>query len=170
MSEQDNIPFENLLHILRQFRTAIVVTRRNDKTLAGRPMVIADCTSAGHLWFITRVESSTIRDITENPEVAACLQADECYLSISGLARTTRDNSRIDELWDERHAVWYELGRDDPSLILLEIVPTYGEYWDRSGMSAIRFKMQELRARLTGESLDTTAGNHGDVDFSDRPG
>lgn len=169
MSENTATTFENFLDILQRFDVAMVVTRHDDGTLTGRPLAIADRTSDGHLWFMTHVDSSTIEDITENPEVAACLQADGCYLSISGLARTTRDKGRIDALWSPTQAVWYEEGKNDPSLILLEIVPTYAEYWDRSGARGIGFRIRELRAMLSGETFEKTAGRHGDVDFNDDP-
>jgi general stress protein 26 len=169
MSNDTETSFESFLDILQRFEVAIVVTRDMNGTLRGRPLAIADRTHEGNLWFLTHVDSATIDDITENPEIAACLQADGCYLSISGLARATRDRSRIDALWSPDQSVWYELGKDDPSLILLEIVPTYAEYWDRSGASGIRFKLRELSAMLSGETVEKTAGIHGDVDFDERP-
>ena len=157
--------FDILLRLLKGFENAIIVTRRPDGALAGRPMAIADSTVDGHLWFLTRADSSTIRDITDNPEVVACLQCDHCYLSLSGLARATRDSDRVDALWSPRDAVWYEKGKHDPNLILLEIVPTYGEYWDRSGIDTIAFRLQELRAMVTGETPEDVPGKHGDVEF-----
>lgn len=167
MSKDTETSFESFLDILRRFDVAIVVTRNAEGALRGRPLAIADRTREGHLWFMTHVDSATIDDITENPEVAACLETDGCYLSISGLARATRDKDRIDALWSPTQSVWYELGKDDPSLILLEIVPTYAEYWDRSGASGIGFRIRELRAMLAGETFEKTAGVHGDVDFDE---
>lgn len=158
--------FDSFLQNLREFDTASVVTRSKQDMLIGRPMAIADCTAAGHLWFITRVESSTVRDITDNPQIAACMQSNGRYVSISGYPRTTRDKQRVDRIWDPRQAAWFDKGRDDPSLILLEIVPAYGEYWDRTGGSGIDFKFREMRAMVTGSTFEETAPNHGLVDFS----
>lgn len=158
-------PFDEFVKLLTRFDTACIVTRSKDNQLLGRPMAIAECTPDAHLWFITRVESSTIGDITENPEIGAILQSGGLYLSISGVARTSRDKDRINRLWTTDQAVWFEEGKDDPTLILLEIVPMYGEYWDRSGAQAIDFKIREVRALLTGETLEKTAGRHGSVQF-----
>lgn len=160
-----NLTFEKLMHLLTEFRTCSIVTRRKDGLLVGRPMAIAESTTDGHLWFITHVESSAVEHITENPEIAAILQADDRYVSLSGYARTTRDKARVDQLWDPSQSVWFEKGKEDPSLILLEIVPVYGEYWDRSGLSGIEFKLKEVRALVTGETLGATAREHGTVNF-----
>lgn len=162
---QDNRSFNDFIELLRRFDSASVVTRSQDNQLFGRPMAIAECTPEAHLWFITRVESSTVNDITEHPEIAAILQSGSLYLSVSGYARTCRDKDLIDRLWSLNQSVWFEKGKQDPSLILLEIVPTYGEFWDRSGGKAIDFKIQEIRALLTGSTLDPTAGHHGRVHF-----
>lgn len=157
--------FDELLEILRGFATAIVVTRSADGDLVGRPMAIADCTGQAHLKFLTRSDGSTIRDAVAYPALAACMQSGDRYLSLSGIARTTRDRREIDQLWNPRDAVWFDGGKDDPKLIVLEIVPRYGEYWDRSGFSGIVFKLEELRARLGGQTLGKVPGKHGDVAF-----
>jgi general stress protein 26 len=160
-----DLNFDKLMGLLQSFETASVVTRSAADRICGRPMAIAECTTEGHLWFVTRVESATIADITEHPAVAAILQSSGRYVSISGLARTSRDGDRIDELWDPGQAVWFEKGKQDPSLILLEIVPVHGEYWDRSGLSGIDFKLREIRALITGATFGATAGEHGTVSF-----
>jgi general stress protein 26 len=157
--------FREFIELLQGFDSASIVTRGPDNRLFGRPMTIAECTPEAHLWFITRVESSTLNDITENPEIAAILQSGHTWLSVSGFARACRDKDLIDRLWSANQAVWFEQGKDDPSLILLEIVPMYAEFWDRSGGNAIRFKIREMRALLAGDTLDESAGHHGSVSF-----
>jgi general stress protein 26 len=157
--------FAQFIEQLKKFNTAHVVTRADDDSLLARPMAIAEITGDGHLWFITHVESSAIRDITEHPQIAACLQSGGRYLSISGLAKTSRDRSRIEQLWDPRQAVWFEKGIQDPSLILLEIVPMAGEFWDRSGIRGIDFRIREVGALITGSRLEDDAGAHGQINF-----
>jgi general stress protein 26 len=157
--------FDDLIEIMQGFDTAVVITKTADGSLVGRPMAIADCTNDARLWFLTRTDSSTLRDVVGHPALAACMQSGERYLSISGIARTTRDKRQINELWKPGDVDWFEGGKDDPKLIVLEIVPTYGEYWDRSGINGVVLKIQELRARLTGHTLGKIPGKHGDVAF-----
>ena len=157
--------YATLIEQLHQFTTAHIVTRAPDDSLAARPMAIADITTDGHLWFITHADSSAIRDITEHPETAACLQAPGRYVWIGGLARTSREQSRIERIWDPAQAVWFDEGKQDPELVLLEIVPVRGEFWDRSGARGIDFKLRLVSALITGRRLDESAGAHGSVNF-----
>lgn len=164
----DETQFKKFLDLLRGFDTAMLVTRREDGELRSRPMSIADCTDAAHLWFVTSTDTGTIDELTEAPRVNVALQSDGRYLSISGTARATRDPARIEALWSEYQRVWFEKGRDDPSLILIEIVPTYAEYWDTSGVAGMKFLFEAAKAYLSGETLDGDDAVHGKLPFPDK--
>lgn len=156
------------LALLRNFDAAMLVTER-DKQLRSRPMAIADSTEDGRLWFVTSVDSAKLDEITENPHVNVAMQANRKFLSISGTTRATRDPEKIDELWNDSIGIWFEKGREDPELILIEVVPTYAEYWDRSGFEAARFMFEAAKSAVTGEALDEDdAGAHGKVRFGNR--
>ncbi len=150
--------------ILRTFEHAMLVTERGSE-LRSRPMAIAERTDDGRVWFITDVESAKLDEMTDKPQVNLAMQQDSRFLSVSGTARVTRDAAKIDELWNDLHSVWYPEGRNDPTLVLLEIVPTYVEYWDRSGVEAIKFMFETARSAITGETMSEDAGVHGKVDF-----
>lgn len=158
---------QEFIEVLRNFDSAMLVTRR-DTELRSRPMAIAECTDDGRLWFVTSVDSGKLDEITENPQVNVAMQADRKFLSVSGTTRATRDRDKIDELWDDSMNLWFSEGRKDPELILLEVVPTYAEFWDRSGLDAARFMFAAARSAITGHTLDeNVAGVHGKVDFHD---
>lgn len=156
MKENDLRQFTD---ILKTFDTAMLVTQRG-RQLRSRPMQIADRTDDGRVWFVTSIDSAKLEELTENPDVNVAMQAESRFLSISGAVRATRDRQKVDELWNESYEAWFEKGRDDPTLVLLEIVPTYVEYWDRSSVDGIRF----MFAAVTGEPPDAE-GVHGKVDF-----
>ena len=62
--------------------------------------------------------------------------------------------------------MWFEKGIDDPELILIEIIPTYAEYWDRSGAQGVRFALKEIAALAMGKTLREGEGyRKGSVDF-----
>lgn len=153
------------VELLKHFDAAMLVTER-DRELRSRPMAVADSTEEGRLWFVTSVDSAKLEEITENPHVNVTMQAGRKFLSISGTTRATRDRARIDELWSDALGIWFEKGRDDPELILLEVIPTYAEYWDRSGFEAARFMFEAAKSALTGSTPDEdAAGAHGKVRF-----
>jgi general stress protein 26 len=159
---------KEFLRLLQNFDAAMLVTER-DSQLRARPMAIAQTTDDCSLWFITSVDSAKLDEITENPHVNVTMQANRRFLSVSGTTRATRDPHKIDELWSDSLGIWFEQGRDDPELILLEVVPTYAEYWDRSGIEAAKFMFEAARSAITGETLDEDeAGAHGKIRFGNR--
>lgn len=159
--------FKHFLELLRDFDRAMLVTRHGADELRSRPMAIADCTDAAHLWFVTSTDTGTIEELTDYPFVNVSLQDDSRFLSISGTARATRDPVRIRELWSEFQRIWFEKGPEDPSLILLEIVPTYAEYWDVSGVNGIKFMFDAARAYVSGDTLSGDEIAHAKLPFPD---
>jgi len=158
---------KEFLELLKHFDAAMLVTERDDE-LRSRPMAIAESTDDGRLWFVTSVDSAKLDEITENPHVNVAMQANRKFLSVSGTTRATRDPDKIDELWSDSLGIWFEEGRNDPELILLEVVPTYAEYWDRSGFEAAKFMFAAAKSAVIGEVLDEDdAGAHGKVRFGD---
>ncbi|HLT91081.1 MAG TPA: pyridoxamine 5'-phosphate oxidase family protein [Woeseiaceae bacterium] len=160
----DEQQLHEFIDVLNAFDYAMLVTRRGSE-LRSRPMGIADRTDDGHVWFITSIDSAKLDEITENPAVNVAMQADDKFLSISGTVRATRDPERISAVWDGIQDLWFPKGRHDPTLVLLEVVPTYAEYWDRSGIESVRFAFDAAKAMVTGETLQKEAGKHGKLDF-----
>ena len=153
---------EELKHftdILETFDTAMLVTQRG-RELRSRPMEIVDRSTDGRVWFITSIDSAKLEELTENPDVNVAMQDDPRFLSISGAVRATRDREKVDEVWKESFDAWFPEGREDPTVVLLEVVPTYVEYWDRSGEGGLlsMFTSPEETA-ADDEAL------HGKVDF-----
>ncbi|MEQ9562975.1 MAG: pyridoxamine 5'-phosphate oxidase family protein [Woeseiaceae bacterium] len=166
MNESD---MKNFIETLESFSAGMLVTQRGNE-LRSRPMAIADCTDTGRVWFITSVDSGKLEELTEHPRVNVSMQSDSRFLSISGTARTTRDAAKIDELWRNDYSIWFDKGKQDPSLILLEIVPTFAEYWDRSGFAGMRFMFAAAKGAIAGETLDEDdIDGHGKIDFPSRP-
>lgn len=148
---------------LETFDTAMLVTQRGSE-LRSRPMAIADTTEDGRVWFITSIDSGKLQELTEHPNVNVTMQADATFLSISGAARATRDREKVNELWRDDQGIWFPEGREDPTVILLEIVPTYAEYWDRSGIEGLKFLFSAAKSAATGATV-SSEGVHGKVDF-----
>ena len=158
---------QHFLELLRGFDTAMLTTWHGRHELRARPMKIAQSTDAGHLWFITNVGSEKISELTEYPFACACLQDTDRFLSISGTARITRDAAKLAELWTPGERAWFEQGADDPELVLLELVPTHAELWDRAGSEGLKFMFREARAVLTREPMTEREAGHEQLDFED---
>lgn len=164
MSESD---LKELKNELEKFDHAMMGTRRGDAELRSRPMRIAGVDDRCHIWFISSVSSGKLDEITEFPSANLSFQDGQRFISVSGIVRVTRDSDAIDEYWSASQAVWFEAGRNDPELVLIEIIPTYAEYWDRSGMKGLKFLLLEAQAMVSGDTLDADSATHEKVQFSD---
>lgn len=163
MSDKDQR--QEFLEILESFDAAMLVTQRGEQ-LRSRPMAIADRGADGRVCFVSSVDSGKLEEITDSPQVNVAMQGGSRFLSISGTVRATRERARIDEVWRESMSLWFEEGRQDPELVLLEVVPMYAEYWDRSGIEAVKFMFAAAKSVVTGDTLDEDDGVHGKLRFS----
>lgn len=150
--------FQELGEVIAGFDHVMLVTER-DGELRSRPMAIADFTDDGRIRFITRDDSGKLEELEDNDIVNVAAQHDGSYLSVSGRARLTKDQALIEECWQKRQERWFSEGKEDPHVVLLEVVPTYAEFWERSETTLSRL--------LPGD--DAVEEEHGEVDLRSEP-
>jgi general stress protein 26 len=124
--------------ILGAGRTASVTTRTAGGALESRPLAIIEDDFDGRLWFFTADPSAKTADVAAHPEVNVSVGDDTGWLSFSGTAAVSRDAARIDRYWNPWAAAYFEGGRDDPSVALLEVTVDTIEYWDFEKPAVIR--------------------------------
>lgn len=144
-------PQEQFQSHLDGFDNAMLVTRAADGQLRSRPMALATAEPSSNLWFVTSNDSGKVDEIEANPEVCVTMQGGGKFLSLSGRATFSRDRTKIEELWNEAWKVWFPEGKNDPSLILIHVAATEGEYWDNSGISGLKYMFEAGKAYLAGE-------------------
>lgn len=156
---------DKLRELLSDFDSAMLVTRTATGDLRSRPMAVADVEPGGGLWFLTERHSGKLAEIARDDHVNVAMQSKSKFVSISGRAVAVDDARKVAELWNETWRVWFPGGKDDPSLVLLKVQGTAGEYWDYSGTSGIKYLIEAGRAYLSGTKPDV-AGDpkvHGKV-------
>jgi general stress protein 26 len=151
MSER---PSDKLQDLMRDFDTAMLVTRTAAGQLRSRPMAVAEVEESGALWFFTERDSAKMDEIARDPQVNVAMQSKLKFVSISGRATPSSDRRKIAELWDEAWKEWFPGGQDDPSLLLLRVDGEEGEYWDNSCASGIRYLIEAGKAYLAGTKPD----------------
>ena len=144
-------PQEDFHSHLCKFDNAMLVTRATDGQLRCRPMVIAGTEQDADLWFATSIDSGKAQEILAAPQVCVAMQDGGLYLSISGVAELSQDAAKIDELWSEAWKVWFPNGKQDPSLALIRVTATEGEFWDRSGLKRLTYLFKAGKAYLLGD-------------------
>lgn len=116
--------------ILKAARTASVTTQTAEGHLESRPLAVITDDFDGKLWFFTADPSPKTQDLATHPEVNVSVGDGKGWLSLSGIGSVSRDAERIDRYWNPWAEAYFEGGRDDPSVALLEVDVHTVHYWD----------------------------------------
>jgi general stress protein 26 len=109
---------------------AMMTTRRADGHLQSRAMATQKRASGADLWFVTLENSDKLRDISRDPHVNLSYYKDRTreWISVSGLARTSQDRQKIQELYAPDWKAWFPKGDDprhgteeDPRMVLIAV-------------------------------------------------
>ena len=130
MSDTDDQPLEIVRRILSKARTASVTTRSSNGELHSRPLAVIEDAFVDTLWFFTADPSPKTADVALHPEVNVSVGDGKGWLSFSGTAAVSRDSARIDKYWNPWAEAYFEGGRTDPAVALLEVTVHSVHYWD----------------------------------------
>lgn len=159
----DTNPHEHIYDLVKDFRTAMLVTKDAAGKLHARPMSVAELRADADAYFATSIDSPKIAEIEADPEAMITFQDGSQFAFISGHARVVRDRALIDRLWSETWRVWFPGGKDDPSLCLLKLEAREGEYWDNSGTKGLRYIFEGVKAIFQKERPETHETQHAKV-------
>lgn len=146
---------EHLVSVLKDFSTAMLITRTAEGNLRSRPMALAEVQQDGGVYLCTSLGSAKQKELESDQHAALSVQGKTKFASISGRAKINRDRPLIHRLWKEDWKVWFPEGKDDPSLCLIEFDAVEGEYWDNSGARGVQFVIKAAKAYLSGERYDS---------------
>lgn len=135
MSDTD---IETIRTILKAARHATVTTRSEGDALHSRPLAILEDDFTDTLWFFTQDPSPKTTDISHHPEVNVAVSDGKGHLSFSGTASVTRDAALIDKYWNPWAEAWFENGKDDPTVALLQVDVDTVEYWDTDRPAVVK--------------------------------
>ena len=146
---------EHLFDLIKDFSTAMLVTRGPGGSINARPMAVAQLTPDAEAYFATSLDSPKVWEIEADPRVTVTFQGDDRFAVLEGNAVIVADKRQIADLWSEDWRRWFPRGKDDPTLCLLRVAPQSGEYWDRSGLNGLTFLFDGLKAILQGTRAET---------------
>jgi general stress protein 26 len=155
----------HLREVMASFDTAMLVTHTSDGHLRARPLALAEQQDDGLVYFATAVDSPKVHEIETDARVNVTMQDKRRFVSLSGIARVTRDRALVDRLWSEAWKVWFPKGKDDPSLCLLAVEPMHAEYWDNKGVQGLAYLFEAARATWKGERPRTDDARNAKVDI-----
>jgi len=109
---------------------AMMTTRRLDGHLQSRAMATQKHAEGADLWFVTLDGGQKLRDLEADPHINLSYYKDRTreWVSVSGIARITRDRQKIHELYAPDWKAWFPKGGDprdgteeDPRMVLIGV-------------------------------------------------
>lgn len=144
----------DLFEIINNLEIGMLVSE-NESELRSRPMKFFTDEETNHLWCLTKFGSEKVYEIATDSDVNvsfACPKSQN-YVSVSGKAYVRRDSEKIDMMWSDAMAVWFDCDKSDPNIAAIQVVPSTAEYWD--GKSSTIARMWEIaKAKVTGDKPD----------------
>jgi general stress protein 26 len=106
-----------------------------------RPMSTQQVCEQGNIWFFSEVNSIKNREIEQHKQVQLFYSHPDknSYMVVNGEAEIVFDKNKTEELWTKMAEMWFEEGKDDPTISLIKVKPTSAYYWDIDGNKMVNF-------------------------------
>ena len=131
-SNRDNAPLgkkiQDLYALIDGIEIAMFTTRRPDGHLVSRPMATQTQAEGTDLWFVTDSDAHKLDELLMDPHVNCAYFNNKSreWVSVSGVARVSRDRKKIHQLYQPDWKMWFgneggnrDGGPDDPRLTLI---------------------------------------------------
>lgn len=153
MTEHDDI--ETLADLLDGFPITMIVTLDDDGNPVSQPFAMQQQHHRfdGDLWFLVSVDSSTAGRLAERPVVNLAFSDHDSWVSLTGHAELTSEQSYVDAMWDTSVEAWFPGGRTDPAIRALIVHADSAEYWDTPG-STVATVFSLLKSKVTGTPIE----------------
>lgn len=150
---------DELYDLIEGIETAMFTTRRPTGQLVSRPMATQDRIEGADLWFVTNAETHKLDDdLALDPHVNCAYYNNRTHewVSVTGLARVTKNRVRIRQLYKEDWKAWFgdeggerDGGPNDPRIALILVEAEMATY-----MKVNKFRpvilFEVLKAKVTG--------------------
>ena len=153
-----NDPVQTLLKKTQDAGVCMLTTTENDGRLVSRPMAIQDIDDDHTIWFLSRIDTPTVREVTGGQQVNVTVAEKGFWASIAGTATVDGDVERKKAFWSKTTEAFFgESKPEDPDIVLLRVTPKTGQYWDSPGLPATAV---EVLKGLTGNKPARPGESH----------
>lgn len=107
------------------------------------------------IWFFTRTDSDLINAARTGNRAHFCVisKDHDYHACLAGAIDEVKSREHIDKYWSAPVAAWFEGGKEDPSLTMLQLKLDNVAIW-ASTNSTLKFGWEIAKANLTGKEPD----------------
>jgi general stress protein 26 len=151
-----------LYELIEDIEVGMLTTRRRDGSLVSRPMATQRRADGAHFWFVAASDSPKVREIAVDPNVNLAYYKDRTreWVSISGVARLSRDRSKIRELYEPSWKIWFgnrggreDGGPEDPRIVLIAVDARSAHFMTVEKPAPVLL-FEAIRSKVTGARVE----------------
>lgn len=156
---QDNLNNQEAIAQLKEMvdriDVCIMCTDIQDYKMNTAPMSRQEVDESGTIWFLGHSDSDTCVNIEHDSRVALHFGHPGNYefITISGTAYLSQDKARIEKYWIKMMDGWFETGKDDPAIRIIEVRPEEANYWTNKD-GKVMTVLKIAASAITGGSYD----------------
>ncbi len=133
--------------IISSIKTGMLNTLTMEDKIHSRPMQVVQDEYEGTLWFFTGNPSEKNMEISNDSDVCVTFSGNDQYLALYGKAQLTKDQNKIDELWNPMVSAWFPEGKESQRCALIKVEIIHGEMWD-SNINPFKFVYELGKAKI----------------------
>lgn len=128
---------DELYDLIEGIETAMFTTRRPTGQLVSRPMATQERIEGADFWFVSNAETHKLDDLALDPHVNCAYYNNRTHewVSVTGLARVSKNRVRIRQLYKEDWKSWFgdegddrDGGPNDPRIALILVEAELATY------------------------------------------
>ncbi len=154
---------ELIWNLIKNIKVGMLVTSQSEPAanLHARPMSLVQEAYDGTLYFYTHENDEKVYEIEKDKDVCLSFASpqDNTYVSLSGTARLNKDEDLINRYWSNAVEAWFEGGKDNPNITMLEVKISSGEHWDSTSN-----KLIQIFEKVKSTAVNSKTPNLGDND------
>ena len=156
---------DKLKYMVNSIDIGMIITTQQDNSYPYMvPMSRQEVDDEGNIWYLLSSTSETYKNIQLDNKVSISLAdvSNYKFLSIDAVAETSTDKERIEKYWNKFVEVYFEKGKEDPTIRVLKVIPNNAHYWDTETNKLFNF-FKVASAAITGAKIDI--GREGEINL-----
>ncbi|WEZ81979.1 pyridoxamine 5'-phosphate oxidase family protein [Rhizobium sp. 32-5/1] len=159
LSKTNKDPLQQLWDILEDTRAGMLGVEDSGQPM--QPMAPQLEKESNSVWFYTRSDSDLVKAVHGGGRAQFCvISKDHDYHAyLAGSISENKSREHIDKFWSPVISAWFEGGKDDPLLTMLQLKLDDAAIWASSN-NTLRFGWEMAKANLTGKEPDLGVRTH----------